>query len=381
MRGEIGGEVAQPGLEHAGNRRGLLIPWCPFGEGGSSTAPCRPSHHWPRPLRILDSGQVSGFVQLLKWPGIRHTPPLLPGVCQGEIRGYPRAGKRPRRLAHETDETGIHQGIGRDRRRAGRRLRDDGDEIPVTSAMALRKAKPAGPAKGEWVATTCQGCTQWCAIQIFVQDGRATRVRGNPLSKTNHGYVCPRGHLIPQQVYDPDRIKVPMKRTNPAKGRGVDPKFVPITWDEALDTVADKMIDAAQGERDAQVRLHARPLFADLHGPALRHAAEGLRHAQLLLAQRHLRRSREDGPRPHPGLLRLPRLRPRQDQVPGRLGLRPAGLQPHGAQRHPPLRRDPEARHGDRGRPAPVQRRPPRRRSGCRSSRAPTARSPAPSPT
>ena len=117
-----------------------------------------------------------------------------------------------------------------------------GDEIPVTSAMALRKAKPAGPAKGEWVASTCQGCTQWCAIQIYVQGGRATRVRGNPLSKTNHGYVCPRGHMIPQQVYDPDRIKVPMKRTNPAKGRGIDPKFVPITWDEALDTVAEKMI-------------------------------------------------------------------------------------------------------------------------------------------
>ncbi len=114
---------------------------------------------------------------------------------------------------------------------------------PVTSAMALRPAKAAGPAKGDWVASTCQGCTQWCAIQIFVEEGRAVRVRGNPLSRTNHGYVCPRGHMIPQQVYDPDRIKVPMKRTNPQKGRGVDPKFVPITWDEALDAVADKMIE------------------------------------------------------------------------------------------------------------------------------------------
>ena len=134
-----------------------------------------------------------------------------------------------------------------------------GDEIPVTSAMALRKAKPAGPAKGEWVASTCQGCTQWCAIQIFVQDGRATRVRGNPLSKTNHGHVCPRGHMIPQQVYDPDRIKVPMKRTNPAKGRGVDPKFVPITWDEALDTVAEKMIELrAAGETHKFVYMRGR---------------------------------------------------------------------------------------------------------------------------
>jgi len=121
---------------------------------------------------------------------------------------------------------------------------------PVTSAMAFRKARPAGPARGEWVATACQGCTQWCAIQIFVQEGRAVRVRGNPLSRTNNGYVCPRGHLIPQQTYDPDRIKAPLKRTNPLKGRGVDPKFVPITWDEALDIVADRMM---------QLRLDREP--------------------------------------------------------------------------------------------------------------------------
>jgi anaerobic selenocysteine-containing dehydrogenase len=119
---------------------------------------------------------------------------------------------------------------------------------PVTSAMEVRKARPAGPARGEWVSTACQGCTQWCAIQIFVEDGRAVRVRGNPLSKSNHGYVCPRGHLIPQQTYDPDRIKVPMKRTNPLKGRGIDPKFVPISWDEALNTVADRMMDLRKND-------------------------------------------------------------------------------------------------------------------------------------
>ncbi|MCX7169459.1 MAG: twin-arginine translocation signal domain-containing protein, partial [Proteobacteria bacterium] len=113
---------------------------------------------------------------------------------------------------------------------------------PKTSAMALRKAQAASPAKGNWMASTCQGCTQWCAIEIFVEDGRAVRVRGNQLSKSNHGYVCPRGHLIPQQTYDPDRVKVPLKRTNAAKGRGVEPKFVPISWDEAITIVADKMI-------------------------------------------------------------------------------------------------------------------------------------------
>jgi len=130
---------------------------------------------------------------------------------------------------------------------------------PIHSALIPRKAKPCSPAVGDWVASTCQGCTQWCAIQIFVQGGRATRVRGNPLSKTNHGYVCPRGHLIPQQMYDPDRIKTPMKRTNPLKGRGIDPKFVPISWDEALNTVADKMMELRKaGEPDKLMYMRGR---------------------------------------------------------------------------------------------------------------------------
>ncbi|OGB20785.1 MAG: dehydrogenase [Burkholderiales bacterium RIFCSPLOWO2_02_FULL_57_36] len=130
---------------------------------------------------------------------------------------------------------------------------------PIHSAFIPRKARLSSPAAGDWVASTCQGCTQWCAIQIFVQGGRATRVRGNPLSKTNHGYVCPRGHMIPQQMYDPDRIKVPMKRTNPVKGRGVDPKFVPISWDEAMNTVADKMIELRNaGEPEKLTYLRGR---------------------------------------------------------------------------------------------------------------------------
>ena len=128
-----------------------------------------------------------------------------------------------------------------------------------SNALHPRKVGASAPATGSWVSSTCQGCTQWCAVQVFVQDGRATRVRGNPGSKTNHGYVCPRGHMIPQQAYDPDRIKVPMRRTNPQKGRGIDPKFVPISWDEALDAVAEKMIALRQaGEPQKLVYMRGR---------------------------------------------------------------------------------------------------------------------------
>ncbi|MFN2359378.1 MAG: hypothetical protein ABR534_16750, partial [Desulfotignum sp.] len=103
---------------------------------------------------------------------------------------------------------------------------------PVTSAMDMDKtaAKAKGQEPGKWLASVCQGCTTWCPIEIFVQNGRAVKVRGNQNSKLNNGYVCARGHMLLQQTYDPDRIKTPMKRTNPKKGRGVDPQWVPISW-------------------------------------------------------------------------------------------------------------------------------------------------------
>jgi anaerobic selenocysteine-containing dehydrogenase len=112
------------------------------------------------------------------------------------------------------------------------------------SLRALAEDSETGTAAaGEWKAATCQGCTSWCSKQVYVVDGRAVKVRGNPNSKVNGDASCPRVHLALQQVYDPDRIKTPMKRTNPKKGRNEDPKFVPISWDEALGTIADKIME------------------------------------------------------------------------------------------------------------------------------------------
>ena len=82
---------------------------------------------------------------------------------------------------------------------------------PVLRAFA--KADASAPTKsGQWKPTTCQGCTSWCAIEAYVQDGRAVRVRGNSNSKVNVGKCCSKCHLALQQVYDPDRIKTPIDK-------------------------------------------------------------------------------------------------------------------------------------------------------------------------
>jgi len=140
--------------------------------------------------------------------------------------------------------------------------------LPKLNAFAAGHDAKAGEApKGEWLPSTCQGCTAWCPVEFYVQEGRIVKVRGNQLSKANNGYCCPRGHLMVQQTYDPDRIKVPMKRTNPQKGKGIDPKFVPISWDEALDTIADKMIElrkTGHPEKLTYMRGRYSPTSTDL---------------------------------------------------------------------------------------------------------------------
>ncbi len=117
-------------------------------------------------------------------------------------------------------------------------------------------SKPNSPVqKGQWKPSTCQGCTSWCAVQVYVEGGRATKIRGNPNSKVNLGNCCSKSHLALQQVYDPDRLKTPMKRTNPKKGRNEDPRFVPISWDEALDTIADKILELRKNKETYKYML------------------------------------------------------------------------------------------------------------------------------
>lgn len=86
----------------------------------------------------------------------------------------------------------------------------------------------------KWVPTSCLNCATRCAIRVRVVNGRAVKVAGNPLSQVSEGENCARAHVGLQVLYDPGRITTPLKRTNPAKGRGIDPGWAPISWDQAL---------------------------------------------------------------------------------------------------------------------------------------------------
>ncbi len=106
----------------------------------------------------------------------------------------------------------------------------------------------------KWVPTVCWACIEGCcAIKVQVIDGAATRVEGNTapsgfdtLSK-NQGKICPKAFAHIQKLYNPHRITGPLKRTNPGKGPGVNPGWAPVSWDEALDTVAARLKDIRSG--------------------------------------------------------------------------------------------------------------------------------------
>jgi len=103
------------------------------------------------------------------------------------------------------------------------------------------QAQPAPAAATIVNKNFCAQCPARCGIDVYTTNGRVHAIYGtldNPLS---NGKLCPKGHYGVYLLYDADRIKGPMKRTNPKKGRNEDPKFVPISWDEALNTVAGRL--------------------------------------------------------------------------------------------------------------------------------------------
>lgn len=92
------------------------------------------------------------------------------------------------------------------------------------------------------ISSACQGCLSNCPVLVTVEGGRAVRVRGNAASAATGGGACPALAITLEQEYDPDRVATPLRRRNLRKGRGVDPEFEPVTWDEALDEIADRMM-------------------------------------------------------------------------------------------------------------------------------------------
>lgn len=92
-----------------------------------------------------------------------------------------------------------------------------------------------GWASEKHIATVCSLCPGGCGITVRTWKNRAIRIYGNPINPVNQGGVCPRGLAGLHVLYNPDRVKFPMKQQ---KGTG---NWQRISWEEAIKTVAEKL--------------------------------------------------------------------------------------------------------------------------------------------
>src|SRR5262245_48533173 len=88
-----------------------------------------------------------------------------------------------------------------------------------------------------WKASTCGMCSAGCGILVRTREHKANKIEGNPSHPVNRGALCARGQAGLQLLYNPDRIKGPLKRTG---DRGSE-QFEQISWDEAIKLLAGKL--------------------------------------------------------------------------------------------------------------------------------------------
>lgn len=101
-----------------------------------------------------------------------------------------------------------------------------------------------GGSKDYWAYTICGGCYGICGAKVRVVDGWPVAIEGIPESDLGgRGGLCGKGVATILDFHDPNRINYPVKRTNPRKGIGEDPGWQRISWDEAMDTIAHKLVE------------------------------------------------------------------------------------------------------------------------------------------
>jgi anaerobic selenocysteine-containing dehydrogenase len=124
-------------------------------------------------------------------------------------------------------------------------------------------------------ASACpHDCPSTCALEVEVFDKHTIgRVRGAEDNAYTAGVICAKVARYAERVHHPDRLKQPLRRTG-AKGSG---RFVPVSWDDALDIVAEQFIRTEQTHGSEAVWPY---YYAGTMGLVMRDGIHRLRHAK-----------------------------------------------------------------------------------------------------
>ncbi|RLB02592.1 MAG: molybdopterin oxidoreductase, partial [Deltaproteobacteria bacterium] len=88
------------------------------------------------------------------------------------------------------------------------------------------------------VKSVCRMCHGGCGVLVYVKDERVVRIAGDPDCPINRGTLCSKALAAPQLAHHPKRLTHPVKRVGP-RGSG---KWQRISWDEALDLIAERIL-------------------------------------------------------------------------------------------------------------------------------------------
>ncbi len=121
-------------------------------------------------------------------------------------------------------------------------------------------------------ASACpHDCPSTCALEVEVLDAHTIgRVRGAADNDYTLGVVCAKVARYAERIHHPDRLMRPLKRR-------ADGTFAPIAWDDALDLIAEKFVQAEQRHGAASVWPY---YYAGTMGLVMRDGINRLRHAK-----------------------------------------------------------------------------------------------------
>ena len=85
-------------------------------------------------------------------------------------------------------------------------------------------------------------CPDCCSVLVTVDNGHATKLRGDPAHPVTRGFLCGKVAQYLEREYSPQRLLYPQRRVG-RKGEG---RFERISWDDALDTIATRLRAVAE---------------------------------------------------------------------------------------------------------------------------------------
>lgn len=140
-------------------------------------------------------------------------------------------------------------------------------------AAAGLPAQALADDKTEFGRAQCRFCGTGCTVQPGIRYGRVVAIKGDPDSPINRGHLCQKGYALPQIMYAKDRLTSPQVRQK-------DGSYKNVSWDAALDLIADKFADNIKqngvdsvawygsGQNTTQEAFAANKLFKGIIGTA-----------------------------------------------------------------------------------------------------------------